>query len=404
MVEEDAGMIEALHASSPKAFWIDFLAGTVGGVAGVVVGHPLDTVKVRLQAQAMTQANQRKYSGVVNCVATILKEEKFKGLYKGMASPIVGVAAINSLLFGVHGWFMHHLAGENTPSVANIFWAGCGSGFVNAFLSCPMELVKIRLQNQSACTLGNTSTTYSGNLDCIRKLYVQGGLRSFYRGLHVTLWRETPSYGAYFASYEIFSHLFTPEGQRLDVPSAGLLVAGGLAGIVGWLSTYPLDVIKTHIQSDLRPGKPMGLVQAARNIYAREGVRPFFAGLGATAVRAFPTNAATFYVVSLVTRVSTLETTLLQNEAANLSLIQQIQKLQLQNDLLRQNSNRIQQRPLEYVVESQAVHFHEPIRLPPVGQMVKHERDDFKFECGGTPPMDSPNQECKKRSEESFVC
>ncbi|KAJ3062682.1 hypothetical protein HDU98_001444, partial [Podochytrium sp. JEL0797] len=140
MVEEDAGVIEALHASSPKAFWIDFVAGTVGGVAGVVVGHPLDTVKVRLQAQAMTQANQRKYSGVVNCVATILKEEKVKGLYKGMASPIVGVAAINSLLFGVHGWFMHHLAGENTPSVANIFWAGCGSGFVNAFLSCPMEL------------------------------------------------------------------------------------------------------------------------------------------------------------------------------------------------------------------------------------------------------------------------
>ncbi|KAJ3021251.1 UNVERIFIED_CONTAM: hypothetical protein HDU68_009720 [Siphonaria sp. JEL0065] len=297
------------------AFWIDFVAGTIGGAAGVVVGHPLDTVKyviailvcvVRLQTQAMTAVSQRKYSGIVNCVMTILREEKIRGLYKGMASPIVGVAAINSLLFGVHGWFMHHIAGDDTPSVSSIFWAGCGSGFVNAFLSCPMELIKIRLQNQTATpgTIGsNNMTTYSGNLDCIQKLYKQGGIRAFYRGLPTTIIRETPSYGAYFASYEIFSHLFTPPGQSLDTPSPGLLMAGGLAGIVGWLSTYPFDVIKTHIQSDLSSGKPQGMWVAARTIYKAEGIRPFFTGLGATAIRAFPTNAATFYVVCYMRNV-----------------------------------------------------------------------------------------------------
>ncbi|KAJ3258325.1 hypothetical protein HDU77_002338 [Chytriomyces hyalinus] len=264
MMEEDL-IVESLHTAhegtGEKYFWIDFVAGTFGGAAGVIVGHPL-----------------------------------LKGLYKGMASPVVGVAAINSLLFGVHGWFMHHIAGDNTPTVSNIFWAGCGSGLVNAFLACPMELVKIRLQNQTSSNGGGSMTSYSGPIDCCRKIYKTGGIRAFYKGLHVTIWRETPSYGAYFASYEIFTHLFTPPGQSLDVPSPGLLLAGGLAGIVGWLSTYPFDVIKTHIQSDLS-GKNQSMLQAAGSIYRKEGIRPFFSGLGATAIRAFPTNAATFYAV-----------------------------------------------------------------------------------------------------------
>ncbi|KAJ3330043.1 hypothetical protein HDU76_006539 [Blyttiomyces sp. JEL0837] len=373
--------------------WIDFVAGTIGGAAGVVVGHPLDTIKVRLQTQAM-QAGPKRYTGTVNCLLTIVREEKFSGLYKGMASPLIGVAVINSLLFGVYGWFLHHINGDRpTPTVSAIFWAGCASGLINAFVSCPMELVKIRLQNQhdpatatststvssksrssplsssasslhsatkhaipltasshlhplspatasaaaaaavatatvstassttttssssaraaafarstSSMSMSTTSatssslTTYHGPVDCCVKIYKQGGIRGFYRGLHATVWRETPSYGAYFASYEIFSHMFTAPGQPLDAPSPGLLMAGGLAGIVGWLSTYPIDVVKTRIQSDLT-GKPMGLFNTLMHVYRTEGSKALFSGLGATAIRAFPTNAATFYAVTWV--------------------------------------------------------------------------------------------------------
>jgi len=31
-------------------FWCDFMAGWVGGCAGLLVGHPFDTLKVRQQA------------------------------------------------------------------------------------------------------------------------------------------------------------------------------------------------------------------------------------------------------------------------------------------------------------------------------------------------------------------
>ncbi|KAJ3416844.1 hypothetical protein HDV05_008429 [Chytridiales sp. JEL 0842] len=283
-----------------KSAAIDFLAGSLGGVAGVVSGHPFDTIKVRLQSQlpgGHTGGDKggKRYRGTLHALKVILKEEKVRGLYKGMTSPLFGVAVINSLLFGVYGWFIHTLSrGSPDPTISNIFWAGCGSGFVNSFFSCPMELVKIRLQNQK-----DGKKMYKGPLDCCRCIWRTEGPRGFFRGFGATVWRETPSYGVYFASYEVFAHLLTPPGAAMDVPSPGLLMAGGLAGIVGWLSTYPIDVAKTRIQSQTS-GRSSTLFQTIRTIYQREGIKVLFAGLGATALRAFPTNAATFYVVTAV--------------------------------------------------------------------------------------------------------
>lgn len=116
----------------------------------------------------------------------------------------------------------------------------------NSFISCPMELSKIRLQNQDQTAgmvksggSGLGTTFYKGPMDCFKQTYRQGGLRACYRGLWSTILRET-SYGPYFLSYEIFCRALTPEGQRTqDLSSGRLVVAGGFAGIAGWLSTYP---------------------------------------------------------------------------------------------------------------------------------------------------------------------
>nr|KAJ3418674.1 hypothetical protein HK105_007993 [Polyrhizophydium stewartii] len=213
-----------------------------------------------------------------------------------MASPLVGVALVNSLLFGVYGSALRFVAKDpDAPTVSDIFWAGSISGFVNAFFSSPMELVKIRLQNQDA----SATPLYRGPIDCIQKIFRTQGIRGLYRGLGTTLIRETPSYGAYFASFEIMSRMLLPKDADPNEPTASMLLAGGMAGVVGWLSTYPIDVIKTRLQSIEEDRKPRyrNLINAYRIIAREEGHRVFFSGLGATAIRAFPTNAATFYVV-----------------------------------------------------------------------------------------------------------
>lgn len=50
----------------------DIIAGSIRGVAQLMAGHPLDTVKVRLQTQSSAV---QKYSGLWDCFFTTLKEE-----------------------------------------------------------------------------------------------------------------------------------------------------------------------------------------------------------------------------------------------------------------------------------------------------------------------------------------
>jgi solute carrier family 25 carnitine/acylcarnitine transporter 20/29 len=62
-------------------------AGGVGGICAVIVGHPFDLVKVRMQT-----AEKGVYSGAMDVVRrTIAKEGLARGLYAGVSAPLVGV-------------------------------------------------------------------------------------------------------------------------------------------------------------------------------------------------------------------------------------------------------------------------------------------------------------------------
>jgi len=80
----------------------DLTAGTGGGILQCLVGHPFDTVKVRLQTDSVTNP---KYNGVVDCVKKIVGEEGVGGLFKGVQSPLTGIAALNAVLFFSYGQF-----------------------------------------------------------------------------------------------------------------------------------------------------------------------------------------------------------------------------------------------------------------------------------------------------------
>jgi len=69
-----------------------FLSGGFGGMCLVFVGHPLDTIKVKLQTSS-------KYSGMSDCFKQTVKAEGVRGLYKGMAAPLVGISPIFAIYF-----------------------------------------------------------------------------------------------------------------------------------------------------------------------------------------------------------------------------------------------------------------------------------------------------------------
>ncbi|KAJ6485812.1 carnitine/acyl carnitine carrier [Mycena sanguinolenta] len=284
---------------------VDFLAGTLSGIAGLFAGYPCDTVKVRLQTPELAG----HYRGsVARAIATIAKEETVFGLYKGITSPLLTFALMNGLVFSSYKFF---LGTQGTliadASLAQITFAGVGSGIVSAIITAPTDLIKIR---QQQCI--STSTARGIALEIIRTRGVSG----LYRGTVVTMLRDS-GYGAYFASYEATLRALSTPGERRG--GWQVLVAGGVAGVVGWLVTFPLDVVKTRVQGTgpgallSPPGAPPLVREVTQtvnlyrttwstivNSYRAEGLPVFYRGLAPTLIRALPVNMVTFGVFELV--------------------------------------------------------------------------------------------------------
>jgi len=126
----------------------DLTAGTIGGAAQLIVGHPFDTIKVKLQSQPTPLPGQvPKYSGAIDAVKKTIAAEGPGGLYKGMGAPLATVAAFNAVLFTVRGQ-MEALLKSHPGDVLTInqqLVCGAAAGLSVSFLACPTELIKCRL-------------------------------------------------------------------------------------------------------------------------------------------------------------------------------------------------------------------------------------------------------------------
>ena len=284
-----------------------------------------------------------------------------------MTIPLVN--AIVFWAFGDAKRFMARANGEEPDrsqlSLVQLGAAGAYAGFVNAFVVTPMELVKIQLQGQAADAAGSMTGSgryYAGPLDWARSVYRSGArATAYFQGMIPTIMREIPAYAGQFLLYEVRhpqqrlrSQLSAPitvvccgcpaQGymqmmikkrkeerdaylEQLNhaaafatapvlptpaiIPSGEItlrdqLLAGGVSGMVAWLFSYPMDVIKTRVQSfPLGQPRPMwaarhnwlpdgGFINVAKHIYRTEGVRGFWRGFGPCIVPSFPANALGF--------------------------------------------------------------------------------------------------------------
>jgi solute carrier family 25 carnitine/acylcarnitine transporter 20/29 len=98
--------------------------------------------------------------------------------------------------------------------------------------------------------------------------------------------------------------LFAPKGEgSANAPIMAAFLAGGLAGSNSWLFTYPVDYVKTIMQSqNLEHVKYRNSWECVRERYHCEGYRTFFKGLGITMLRSFPVNGTAFLSFEFVMR------------------------------------------------------------------------------------------------------
>ena len=263
----------------------------MAGVAVTLSGHPIDTLKVRMQAgHVRTLAESISYT---------FKADGVKGFYFGISSPLYTVPLVNAVVFGAYAHANYMLGGEN--SFYQGILAGSYAGLVNTVVVCPVELVKCKMQVQSSA-LGQAK--YSSCWDCMVKILKEEGVKGLYRGNVATVYREIPGYAAQFASYEWAKLLIKKLMDTEETPTWGLFLAGMFGGFNCWLWSYPQDVIKTKLQiaSGKQSGWDGGFYKVGKDIWKNEGPKGLFRGYSAVFLRSTVPNGVGFlaYEYSMV--------------------------------------------------------------------------------------------------------
>ncbi len=121
----------------------DIVSGGLGGLACVLAGQPLDTIKVKMQTYP------GMYSSTFQALRTTLVEEKLRGFYAGSAPAIFSNIAENAVLFLCYNKclsIVQWIGGNETLSLAQKASAGSLASLFSSVAITPPEQIKCKMQ------------------------------------------------------------------------------------------------------------------------------------------------------------------------------------------------------------------------------------------------------------------
>eukprot|EP00802_Teleaulax_amphioxeia_P022453 Tamp_22899.p1 GENE.Tamp_22899~~Tamp_22899.p1 ORF type:complete len:323 (-),score=61.65 Tamp_22899:93-962(-) len=265
-----------------------------GGV-GVLVGQPFDMLKVRMQianlqnasssaalAESLQGAGAADHGGMRH----VLRRLRF--LYRGSLPPLMTAGLVQSLNFSGFEAVKRTMHPDPlTPAPLPVFWAaGCGGTLLVTLITCPSQRIKIQQQSASKGI---------GMLRCVSQIVNTQGLAGLYKGYMIHVLLEGVGRGWYMMTYETMKRRLFPqfaEGGRdkSQIPLHKRMMAGACAGMVGWTSIYPLDVVRSRIMAQRQPVYS-GALDCAVKTYREGGLPVFFRGIQFSLVRAAPVAA-----------------------------------------------------------------------------------------------------------------
>ena len=226
-------------------WWQDLSGGIVGGCAGIVIGHPLDTLKLRIQTGQFRHATA--------ALTDALHHGGVCELFKGLTSPVVGNVPMQALIFGVYGQSLRWLEGgqvSDTPRLSSVIVAGQAAGMLQLLAMCPAEHCKVLLQQRC----GLNKAAYKGSFDCARSIVRLHGVSGLYKGAFACFMRDvgSGSYGIYYGAYELTrQQMLRSVADNCDahgqIHPVSTLAAGARCGLLSWTWCYPFDVIKSRV-------------------------------------------------------------------------------------------------------------------------------------------------------------
>ncbi|GME98517.1 unnamed protein product [[Candida] boidinii] len=207
------------------------LCGAISGVVTSFILTPIELLKCKLQVDNLERqkninsnisTNNKNSGKLIPLIKSIYKEHGLKGLWKGQIPTCIREAGGSAAWFGCYEYALEVFREQNIQksmkvshnndefpkhnkqydgsdySASQLLFAGAMAGIgYNASLF-PADTIKNMMQTQGGKEKGDNFLTIS------LKVYKKNGIRGFYSGLGVTLFKSIPASAVMFYCYEIF--------------------------------------------------------------------------------------------------------------------------------------------------------------------------------------------------------
>jgi solute carrier family 25 carnitine/acylcarnitine transporter 20/29 len=249
-------------SKSANPTWQYYLRGALSGMTGILLSHPIDTVKTHIQT------------------GHALRDFKpgIRNFYRGLLAPLAGVSLEKAIVFGTYNYALRKL--DNIPL------AGAIAGLGAAVVVSPYERVKILRQNNVGFNMKELSVKF------------------LFRGLGATWTREVPGFAIYFSVYEnLKHHRHSKHGYEIGYLDSFLY--GGISGVIAWIFIYPQDRIKTILQSSRKTENSCnntGFKSVMLDLYRAGGLRHFYSGFSWAVARAMLLHSGTFCMMEFLNK------------------------------------------------------------------------------------------------------
>ncbi|KAI1718589.1 mitochondrial carrier protein [Ditylenchus destructor] len=262
-------------------------AGGCAGLVEVSLMHPLDLMKTRLQIGG------GHFTGLADCFRKTLQKEGALGFYKGILPPILAETPKRATKFFTFEQYKKASEQFSTflPLWSRLSLAGLCSGLTEAFVICPFEVIKVRLQSEHNVTIQEQKSTATIAREIIRTKGL--GLNGLYLGLGPTLYRHGVWNMIYFGLYHNMRNFISAttapiQNQYGDV--AMRLLLGFTAGTLASIANIPFDVAKSRVQG---PQPSTGRIyhstwQTVFLVKKQEGFKTLYRGLVPKVMRLGP--------------------------------------------------------------------------------------------------------------------
>jgi hypothetical protein len=246
------------------------LAGSVAGITSTSVVYPFDLIRTKMQSTGMGM----KAASPFQVFQHTLNNGGIRALYTGLTVPLAAQAVYKATVFAgnnsakelVMEW--NTLEGSNINyelSLPDIFWCGFAGGALNAALFVtPVEFIRNQLIAQHTKIANGVIMTkpfMKGPLDVLRYTVRTNGVVGLWRGLSITVARDSIGCGFFFAAMHSVQRTLSPD----NTPSMGVTLLSGIAaGLSFWFSTLPLDTLKTWVQNGTAESAREALIESLK--------------------------------------------------------------------------------------------------------------------------------------------